>query len=350
MKSLRWLLLAPLLSFLTQTGYGQIIIQKTDIQQTFAPNALIKLYSDTSRYVNVGKTGGPNVYDFSSLSFPDSVTYTLYPSSKIPQLVPRFNSSSLVWGTSTQNISGSPVFYVTDTSFFQLANVSVYADSQVYSYEYIPLVQLPTSYNLQWDRPGKQAGESDSTFVNNVLINNFTRSTSPKDYAVDGYGTLMAKGRSVQCLRVREIDPDTTYIGYSYYTKAGVVIFIDSYQNSTDTGVVIVKGVNMVTNSSAATPVLGNKILPTKFLLSQNYPNPFNPSTIIQFTVPSNGHAVLKVFNVLGQKVATLFDDEATAGIDHQVHFDASNLASGIYFSRLEFGGKMQVKQMLLLK
>ena len=80
------------------------------------------------------------------------------------------------------------------------------------------------------------------------------------------------------------------------------------------------------------------------------YPDPFNPSTIIQFTVPTNGWAVLKVFNVLGQEVATLFDGEATAGTNHQIVFNGSSLASGIYFSRLEFGGKMQVKKMMLLK
>ena len=88
----------------------------------------------------------------------------------------------------------------------------------------------------------------------------------------------------------------------------------------------------------------------TTFDLSQNYPNPFNPSTVIQFTVHSNGRAVLKVFNVLGQEVATLFNGVATAGVSRQVEFNASNLASGIYFSRLEFGGKMLVKKMLLLK
>lgn len=90
--------------------------------------------------------------------------------------------------------------------------------------------------------------------------------------------------------------------------------------------------------------------VPTVFNLAQNYPNPFNPSTNIQFTVPTDGRATLKVFNALGQEVATLFKGEATAGIYHQVQFNAANLASGIYFSRLEFDGKMQMKKMLLLK
>ena len=86
------------------------------------------------------------------------------------------------------------------------------------------------------------------------------------------------------------------------------------------------------------------------FSLDQNYPNPFNPTATIQFTVPSEERATLKVYNAIGQEVVTLFSDEAAAGVIHQVQFNGSNLASGIYFSRLEFGGKMQMKKMLLLK
>jgi Secretion system C-terminal sorting domain len=89
---------------------------------------------------------------------------------------------------------------------------------------------------------------------------------------------------------------------------------------------------------------------PNVFALNQNYPNPFNPSTDIQFTVPTDGRAILKVYNTLGQEVAILFDGIASAGEYHHATFDASKLASGIYFSQLEFEGKMQVKKMLLLK
>ena len=90
--------------------------------------------------------------------------------------------------------------------------------------------------------------------------------------------------------------------------------------------------------------------VPQVLLLSQNYPEPFNPSTMIQFTVPNDGRATLKVYNAIGQEVATLFSDEVAAGVVHQVQFNGSNLATGVYFSRLEFGGKMQVKKMLLLR
>jgi hypothetical protein len=89
---------------------------------------------------------------------------------------------------------------------------------------------------------------------------------------------------------------------------------------------------------------------PKVFALNQNYPNPFNPTTDIQFTVPTDGRAVLKVFSTIGQEVATLFNDEVTAGKYNQVQFNASNLASGIYFARLEFDGKVQMKKMLFIK
>ncbi|MGA9407951.1 MAG: T9SS type A sorting domain-containing protein [Bacteroidota bacterium] len=90
--------------------------------------------------------------------------------------------------------------------------------------------------------------------------------------------------------------------------------------------------------------------VPRVFALIQNYPDPFNPTTTIQFTVPSNGRAVLKVFDALGKEVVTLFNDQAEAGSYHQVQFNASSLASGTYYARLDFNGNVQLKKMLLLK
>ncbi len=90
--------------------------------------------------------------------------------------------------------------------------------------------------------------------------------------------------------------------------------------------------------------------VPQQLSLSQNYPNPFNPSTSIGFTLPQNGHASLKIYNAIGQEVATLFDGEAEAGKFHQIRFDAWQLPSGLYFSRLQFGGSSMTKKMMLLK
>jgi len=90
--------------------------------------------------------------------------------------------------------------------------------------------------------------------------------------------------------------------------------------------------------------------IPKVFTLNQNYPNPFNPTTNIDFTVAADGKAVLKVYNTLGQEVAELYNGIAQAGKIIQTHFDASRLASGIYFSRLEADGKSLVKRMMFVK
>jgi hypothetical protein len=92
------------------------------------------------------------------------------------------------------------------------------------------------------------------------------------------------------------------------------------------------------------------ELVPLEFALYQNYPNPFNPSTTILFTVPAREETTLKVYNILGQEVAVLFNDIAEAGEYHRVVFDASRLASGIYFARVQSGGKTLLKKMTLLK
>lgn len=86
-----------------------------------------------------------------------------------------------------------------------------------------------------------------------------------------------------------------------------------------------------------------------KVNLLQNYPNPFNPSTQISYTLPKSAVVSLEVFNVIGQRVATLFSGRQNSG-KHSIIFNASKLSSGIYFYRLKAGNSVQTKKMLLIK
>jgi hypothetical protein len=92
------------------------------------------------------------------------------------------------------------------------------------------------------------------------------------------------------------------------------------------------------------------KSVAMEFKLQQNYPNPFNPTTTVGFTIARNGFTTLKVYNILGQEVATLFDGNALAGKKYSTQFNAAELSSGVYFSVLKSNGEMQVHKMLLLK
>jgi Cu/Zn superoxide dismutase len=90
--------------------------------------------------------------------------------------------------------------------------------------------------------------------------------------------------------------------------------------------------------------------VPQRFELQQNYPNPFNPSTIISYNLPEKAFVSLDVFNILGEKVATLVSESQQGGA-HFVKFDGEKFASGVYFYRLTANGQsVQVRKMILLK
>ena len=98
--------------------------------------------------------------------------------------------------------------------------------------------------------------------------------------------------------------------------------------------------VNIVENSNE---------FPTEFRLSQNYPNPFNPLTAIKYQIPEISFVTIKVYDVLGNEIANLVNEEKPIG-SYTVEFDAKNLPSSIYFYRLQAGSFVETKKMVLMK
>ncbi|MBI4546958.1 MAG: T9SS type A sorting domain-containing protein, partial [Ignavibacteriae bacterium] len=90
--------------------------------------------------------------------------------------------------------------------------------------------------------------------------------------------------------------------------------------------------------------------LPTEYALYQNYPNPFNPTTTIRFDLPEVSTVTLKIYNILGQEVATLLNNQAMDAGRHSIEFDAGALAGGVYIYRIESGSFNDAKAMMLLK
>ncbi len=88
---------------------------------------------------------------------------------------------------------------------------------------------------------------------------------------------------------------------------------------------------------------------PAGFALMQNYPNPFNPSTTIRYAVPSASFVTVRVYNTLGEEVATLVDGVQEAGL-HEVRFDAPTLATGVYLCRMQSGSFVEARKLLLVK
>lgn len=136
-----------------------------------------------------------------------------------------------------------------------------------------------------------------------------------------------------------------------YISQEGYRKFTQPYSAPMDTWI---PAENKSTEWEAApagdiTGVQSTGLVANKFELSQNYPNPFNPSTQINFSIPKNDLVTLKIFNTLGQEVATLVNGKMKPG-SYEVNFNASNLASGVYFYNLTAGSYTSTMKMILLK
>jgi len=106
-------------------------------------------------------------------------------------------------------------------------------------------------------------------------------------------------------------------------------------------------GETFVCNPTDVNTVPGD--LPETYALNQNYPNPFNPNTEINFDIPTRSHTTLKVYNILGQEVETLVDEELSQG-RYVAEWDASMYSSGIYFYKLNSEDFVDTKKMVLVK
>lgn len=108
-------------------------------------------------------------------------------------------------------------------------------------------------------------------------------------------------------------------------------------------------GMSGVITVQSTTNIENEKGTVKEFKLFQNYPNPFNPSTTISWQSPVSGHLTLKVYDILGNKVATLVDENKPAG-SYEINFDGSKLTSGLYFYKLQVNQYVSVRKMLIIK
>jgi len=113
---------------------------------------------------------------------------------------------------------------------------------------------------------------------------------------------------------------------------------------------VIEEGVEIELNQNLDNLILVEEsILPVTYSLSQNYPNPFNPSTTIKYQIPADGNVRIIIYDVLGKEVQMLVNRFEKAG-NYEISFNASNLASGVYFYKMQSGSFSDIKRMLILK
>ena len=127
---------------------------------------------------------------------------------------------------------------------------------------------------------------------------------------------------------------------HTFTSQGDFPYYCEPHQSMGMTGTIIVQ------NPSA---VNDDEVVANHFELDQNYPNPFNPSTRINYTVPTSSFINLKVYDILGNEVAVLVNEEKPAG-NYEINFDASRLTGGVYFYQLTSNSFVDTKKMILLK
>ncbi len=347
----------PLLGLIACTYFAQaqITITRSHIESIFGEGRIQLFYVDTTAtLVNIGLTGGPNVYDFSTRPLELSDTVSTLPVTQVPQLAARYSNDAVaLW---FEDDSEYIIFRILDSGWFTIGEAQ-FSGSEA-RYEHIapdePLLLVPATEGLTWSHSGIQI---DSTYVNGVPTQVETSNLNT-EYSIDGWGTLLLPGGDpMNCLRVRVDDqPPAQFKEFLYITQEGAVLMVETQNTAPDTGNIMVTELILFLGGSLVSVEGGNEV-PGEFSLFQNYPNPFNPSTTLGFSLPRSGFVTLKLYNTLGEEVATLVSENLTAG-RHNVEWDASRFASGVYFYRLsvptsrdgQAGEFVETKKLILLR
>jgi len=182
-----------------------------------------------------------------------------------------------------------------------------------------------------------QDSTAENLMVRVNLVSEDSCFTMGDDYR--GHGDILP-GEIVDGQQYFSVNVDTSCLeGGSLYLPLSIEVESDGYVFWTDTFSIDILS-DIVDEEST---------LPKKFALDQNYPNPFNPTTLINYQLPITNYVEISIYNLLGQRVASLVNEQQRAG-SYQVEWDASNFSSGIYYYQIKAGEFQAVRKMILLR
>ena len=219
-----------------------------------------------------------------------------------------------------------------------------------------PSATLPYTFNSTVDYSGEQ---TIITTLNDTVVNTINN-TIVTHREVDAYGPMtMPGGQVYDALRVRideititaGLPPPFNYdrhISYDFITTNGSFVNVPSDTTKPNVGV-IANTASIAWAGPFVSDVKIEETIPGDYKLSQNYPNPFNPSTSIEYSIPEESFVELKVYDVLGNEVTTLVNDQRAAGV-YQADFSGKGLASGLYIARITAGNYTSSIKMTLMK
>jgi hypothetical protein len=339
-----------LLPFLCYSAFAQITITSADINNVFAIGNSATIHSYEGTTFNIGSTDGGNNWDFTGLQSSETFNLLSVNPAGTPH-IGEFPGANIA--TYSQEVySGFPAEVWSYLSVNgTLSNMGQAITSSSLPGDLITIknnpasieIQLPMTYNTSWTQ-----SYTSTQYYNGTPLSSINVSTN---IVVDAYGTMtLPGGASFEALRIREsvTASGSTSVSYSFLAKNGANVTVSATDpNPPTSGVINIDWYDW--NTPFTTDVKKISGLPEDFSLSQNYPNPFNPSTKIEYSIPEASFVQLKVYDILGNEVAQLVNEEQSAGT-YRADFSGSDFASGLYIAQLLAGNYTKTIKMSLLK
>ena len=333
------------------TALAQITINSSDVANMFAIGNTATIHEDTLQSnFDIGSPGGGNNWNFTNLQSNLMVTLESIDPATSPYIsdFPTANICNYSSSTIGGNFSEIWTYSKLNGQFDVLGNAAVSSalPGFVTTISYDPYrrqYEHPFTFNSQWSDTYTQTISVNGTPINSSSV---TIST-----LVDAYGTMtIPGGASYEALRIREelTISGITSVNFSFISKNGAQVNVNAVSsNPPNSGIISVDGTTYYDGLVSSVEQINE--IPNGFTLNQNYPNPFNPNTNIQYSIPEASFVELKVYDVLGNEVATLVDAEQNAGV-YKADFSGSDLASGLYIAKITAGNYTNTIKMSLLK
>jgi hypothetical protein len=355
-RNFSWIFLLMLSITIHSPLFSQITITQQELKQIFTVGNPLYVIGGDSVLINIGNYNGPNEYDFTQVDIQYQLILQNFDVGQIPALAVRYLSSATTMGEGPQNIVENPIFlWNTDSTFF-LGEATV--ESEYRFLHYVPY-ELFATFPIEFNPPSSSFTQwitvYDTTYNLNWQVKSTDQYNTIVDVWIDGYGTLKLPGMELECLRMTRAYSWFQYKEFLFITKEGIFLVVSNVPgNAPDTGYVLADYSLLSTDS--ITSVHYYQTTPLNFNLGQNFPNPFNPRTIIKYQIPELSFATLIVYDVLGNEVAILTNEEKPAG-EYEVEFNGKGLTSGVYFYKLkatpsgvQAGSFVETKKMILIK
>jgi hypothetical protein len=359
---MKYVLISFTFLFFILTIQSQTVVTQADIQNHLQIGNTIATFSDTlESEVDIGAPG-ENTWDFENHPFhlefeldvvdPGSTPASDLFSSATHALINQYDVGQNEATSYTYliiedgNYGEDGLYFIAEVSS-SMSEVTIEIDPPG------NILQLPVNYQDSWTTTSTKI---TTTELNGAPIST-TEAEETSSKLVDGFGTVvLPDGTTEEALRIkiegeRTINGNTEEIlSFMFITRSGASLTaVAADPDESDNGVIQTEQVNWNYGNSAPSSVDKIEELANDFALSQNSPNPFNPTTNIQYSIPKASHVSLKVYDVLGNEVATLVNEELSSGV-YNSKFVASTLSSGIYFYTLTANNFTATKKLMLVK